>query len=109
MSALPISGSLAPCAPRTAELRQSPMLIVLARTDFPDPGGATKRSTTSGRLRPPEGSYGQSPPSGRRNRTLPLSQGDAVRFHGNIASASPNSASDGLAVDASASPGAVLM
>ena len=49
------------------------------------------------------------PPSGRRNSTLPLSQGEAVRFHGSMVSASPSSASDGLAVEASARPGALLM
>ena len=49
------------------------------------------------------------PPSGRRNSTLPLSQGEAVRFHGSIASASPSKARAGLAVEANASPGAVLI
>src|SRR6516164_8515844 len=49
------------------------------------------------------------PPSGRRNSTLPLSHGEAVRFHGSIASASPSKARAGLAVEANASPGAVLI
>src|SRR6516162_7367777 len=49
------------------------------------------------------------PPSGRRNSTLPLSHGEAVRFHGSISSASPSRARAGLAVEASVSPGAVLI
>ena len=109
ISVLPMSGSLAPCVPSTAELRHSPILMVFASTDLPDPGGATKMSHTRGRLRPPDGSYGQMPPSGRRNSTLPLSQGEAVRFQGSMVRASPSRASAGLAVEASARPGALLI
>src|ERR1700730_14416031 len=49
------------------------------------------------------------PPSGRRDSTLPLSQGEAVRFHGSIRSASPSKARAGLAGGAHASPGAGLI
>ena len=49
------------------------------------------------------------PPSGRRNSTLPDSHGEAVRFHGSIANASPSNASAGFAVEASARPGALLI
>ena len=49
------------------------------------------------------------PPSGRRNNTEPLAQGEAVRFHGIISSASPNSASAGVPVEASAMPGTLLI
>src|SRR5580692_1717916 len=109
MSSLPISGSFAWAPPRTADDRQRPILMVLANTDLPDPGGATNMSIIKGRIDPPDGSYGQIAPFGRRNSTDPRSQGEIVCDHGRSGSASPIGASDGLPVEASASPGTELI
>src|SRR5208337_3334316 len=109
MSSLPIIGSFALALPRTADDRQRPILMVLASTDLPEPGGATKMSITSGRIEPPHGSYGQIAPFGRRNSTDPRSQGEIVCDHGRSGIASPSGASEGLAVEASARPGTELI